>query len=202
MRTACYRATLSIALSAWLLSSATIAMADPCSPDQQQTIDTAKGVAGESLFFAGQDIGSIRTGGDPSRFEFWFGGEATPDRLDVVENFLSAAYYDALENAQYVCGPSLACLASATAAWVTHCGQIDNRSSHPTVYLCDLYFNNQDFIDVQVGSLVHEYTHLYCSNDIDDYTSASAARENAIEHPDQAIYDAVNLQYYVTDVRP
>jgi hypothetical protein len=170
---------------------------DDCDQQQLDTLSSALLVAGFKFIGAGNDIANIRQGGDTSRFEYWF-GPASDDRVNHVEEILMQAYYGPLADATYVCTPTLFCLDPTIAAWVDHGSKVH------TVHLCPVYFTSS-FDEVQVGTLVHEFTHFYNTrdleaNEVNGATNADVAHNFATANPDGAIDAAINYEYYVTDI--
>jgi hypothetical protein len=169
-----------------------------CSEDQINTLAMTDVYAGLALIGAGQDLASVRRGEDASRFETWF-GTASDDSLDAVESVLSAAYNGGLSNANYICGLSSGCGEPGALMWTEH-GSALGRDPSWGVYVCDLFFERRDR---QVGSLVHELTHLYGTSDTstsEDQLASSypeIAQRIAASDPGRAIKLAINYEYYV-----
>jgi hypothetical protein len=183
-----------------LLGSTARAEYRNCSEEQINTLAYAGVYAGLRLIGAGRDITSIRQGGDTSHFETYF-GPATGERVDGVESVLLAAYSGGLSNADYVCGFSLGCLDPSVLMWTEHASALAPSPSWG-IYVCDLYFAHPE---VQVGTLIHELTHLYGTSDIsaDEGQLAPSYREIArviaANNPDRAVQLAINYEYYVVD---
>jgi hypothetical protein len=189
-------------------SGATLVRTD-CSQEQNDRINGAIVEAGFMFIGAGNDLDNISKGGDTTLFVNWF-GDASPDAISRVTNTLTGAYY-ALGDAGFDCGCNIPPFQklfgndeTTIVAWTEH------NDPHHLIHLCPLYFS-LDFYEFAVGTLVHELTHFYGTNDVPegascadpDYLDPDAASyQLARSSPEKAIDNADNYRLYVLEWDP
>jgi hypothetical protein len=181
-----------------------------CDDSQNSTINGAIFEAGLMFLGAGNDLTNIQNGGDTTLFVNWF-GDTSPEAISRVTDTLTGAYY-ALGDAGFDCGcniPPFEQLVTGASvdnvvAWTVH------DDSRHLVHLCPLFFS-LDFYEFAVGTLVHELTHFYGTNDVPeaaacsapDYLDPNSAAFNlARSSPEKAVDNADNYRLYVLEWDP
>lgn len=173
-----------------------------CSDEQIGLIYTTQVYGGLMLLGVGNYLGELRRGGDPARFEYWYGPYSS-ESLDFVEDVLTRVY-NVIPEVTYNCDCDTG--ADVRYAYV--------RTGDPRFHLrvCPLFFSATNFVDENIATFVHELSHFFgtrdcmdpnlllpCSADAPVPEGAEGAHEYAQRDPATAIFNAYNLERFVTD---
>jgi hypothetical protein len=173
-----------------------------CSEHDIGVIQAAQVQAGLMLLTTGGYLADLRAGGDTARFDFWYGAHSS-EQLDFVENIATQVYY-VMDQVTYDCDCDTG--ESERLAYV--------RTSDPRFHLrmCPLFFSSSDFIDEQVATIVHEFSHFFGTRDCMDPNivlpcgssdpvpfGAQGAHDFAVSDPYTSSWNAYNFERFVTD---
>ncbi|BFG80285.1 hypothetical protein PTKU46_83190 [Paraburkholderia terrae] len=166
----------------------------PCTAEQTKAIKQAMDGAKNGLVKA---IGTLNnpSNDDVTRQQKWFGAMSSANATTVkgfYERSLAVATFS-----QFWCPLSN----SLTFAWDVG----DRAAVHPSapgeVFLTPSFFElKTSGSDSQLGTLVHELTHLSGVGLHPEIYSLENTKKLAVEHPEQARNNSDNYEYYVEDM--
>jgi hypothetical protein len=206
---------LPIALS-WLAITVFVRSAEAqntsdCDDTQKGVISAAQYYTGMQLLGAGDYIGTMKSGGDSTRFEYYFGSTDSAI-VDRVEQTLYGVW-QGIDDVTYNCS----CTEIDANAYV--------RPNDPKfqIFVCPPYFGAFAAGDMQMTTLIHEISHFLgtrdctkplsngaCCSDVDQPAgctgpdpvtgnSPAAAHRLAMNDPDTASHNAYNIALFVTE---
>ncbi|WP_041390442.1 M35 family metallo-endopeptidase [Polaromonas sp. JS666] len=194
-----WRAAIGAALLVMVLCSPALA-ADPdehkkaCLPDQQKAADRALADARSGVQRA---IASLKAPSqtDVDRLQKWFGGLGS----DTAEN-VQKVYASSLGSAAF---SQFWCPVSNDLAFKWGQGDLAavHKAAPDSIYLTPDFFRLKvTGADSQMGTLIHELTHLAGVGLKEEVYGTSKAKALALTDPSKARNNSDNFQYYVEDL--
>lgn len=156
---------------------------DACNAEQASRIRAMADLALDYILDAQADLASVRSGGDTTRFDYWFGGH-DPQMVAVVSKAFDRMV-PWLSEVELQCGCPGA--PPGTIAFATQ-----NHPSKP-VHLCEPALT-WDYIEFGVGAILHEFSHLAGTQDW-----FRCSKRGSFEWPDELHDSAVAARPFATN---